>query len=381
MVAKAAGKKKDPFRTLVKTAVALAIVTAVCAVLATGISALRSHTLAQRIADTEAGNKKKQDEYNLALAEYENATQQGENLAWPPPKLEGWDVLDLTAYPMENTNPVAVERTELLKGGLLLVNQWHSVPEDLPTGDLKSVAAGSNRRIPVESNNVKLFQSAIDAIDAMIMDAGLQGLKDYIVMEGYRSIEEQQTMFDSISAKLADQYSGETLIQQTMKQVNYPGTSEHQSGLGFRMKLYNREDSKITNTKFNESAQGQWFTENAWKYGIIFRFPTQDFPNSSWEDKSYKTGVSTKLYIYRYVGVPHSAAMRALGNLCLEEYIEYLIDHPHIAVYENGSLKYEIFRQAATGAGEETIQVPLAASSYASSLDNMGGIITAFLYE
>lgn len=380
-MAKAASKKKDPFRTLVKVAVTLAILVAVCAVLVTGIGALRNQTLARRVADVEAGNKQKVDAYNAALAEYQSATQEGESVSWPLPATEGWDVIDLSTFPLENTNPVAVERTELLKGGLLLVNQWHSVPDDLSADDLVSVAGSSNRRIPVYNNSVKLFEPAVDAIDTMLIDAGLQGLTDYIVQEGYRAMEVQQKYFDDKTEQLSKKYSGETLVQEAMKEVNYPGTSEYQSGYGFHMKLYNSKDSTITNTRFQESEQGQWVSENCWKYGILFRFPTQDYPNSTWEDKSYKTAISAHLNIYRYVGVPHSATMKALGNLCLEEYIEYLSTKPHIAVYNNGTLKYEIYRQEATDAVEETIQVPLAASYYVSSLDNMGGIITAFVYE
>ena len=68
-------------------------------------------------------------------------------------------------------------------------------------------------------------------------------------------------------------------------------------------------------------------------------------------------------------------------DLCLEEYIEYLQEHPHIAVFENGTLKYEISRQYI---GDEvntfTIEVVQRASRYSMSLDNMGGVVTVFEY-
>ena len=68
------------------------------------------------------------------------------------------------------------------------------------------------------------------------------------------------------------------LIEETKKTVNYPGTSEYQSGLSFRLGLYNREDPAVAAQKFQETDQGRWVTENSWKYGIIFRFPSDDYP-------------------------------------------------------------------------------------------------------
>ena len=85
--------------------------------------------------------------------------------------------------------------------------------------------------------------------------------------------------------------------------------------------------------------------------------------------------------LYRYVGKAHSAAMRVL-NLCLEEYIEFLIAHPHICVYEDGALKYEIVRfKIADDAQSVQLPVPNPASSYQASLDNMGGVVMAYTYS
>ena len=91
--------------------------------------------------------------------------------------------------------------------------------------------------------------------------------------------------------------------------------------------------------------------------------------------------MSVKLRAYRYVGVGNAAVMRAL-DLCLEEYIEYLAEHPHIAVFEDGNLRYEIVRQyvgdadpfnvTLTGKGEVRNTV--------TSLDNMGFAVTVFEY-
>ena len=188
--------------------------------------------------------------------------------------------------------------------------------------------------------------------------------------------------FNEKMEKLSSRYSSKRLIAETKKEVNYPGTSDYHTGMSFRMDVYQSGNKDLNNQKFQaESAQGAWLTENCWRYGIAFRFPSKDFPNPSWEDKSYKTGVSSQLNLYRYVGKAHSAVMKVM-DFCLEEYIEFLMDHPHICIYEDDALVYEIVRLK--GANEKTsfqLPVPNPAVSYQASLDNMDGIVMAYSYR
>ena len=371
-------KKKNSMKTLVKIIITLAILLALCVVAVTGVTALKKHTL--KIADVEAANKKKEEAWLIAKAEYENATRSGENLSWPAAKTEGWDVVDLTTFPVENATRVTMDRQSLLTGGLILINQWHAIPADFSDAALSSVRGATNSRVPVRDNNVKLFPVASEALDMLIMDANLQGLEDYIVQNAYRTNKEQTNLWNKVVERLSKRFDGETLTNQAKKEVNYPGTSDYQSGFSFDMKLYKKGDTAVTNADFEDTPQGQYFNENCWKYGIIFRFPTKDHPTENTTDKSYKTGVSVALNLYRYVGEAHAAAMRAL-DMCMEEYIEYLIQHPHLAIYENGELRYEIYRQAY--ADEETFEVPVpqAAARYTASVDNMGGVVSAYTYE
>jgi LAS superfamily LD-carboxypeptidase LdcB len=199
---------------------------------------------------------------------------------------------------------------------------------------LISIGNQSGWKIAVTDGTVKVFPVAYTALENTIAGASEAGYGDYIVREGYRTNDEQTALFNARMEKLSSQYSGDLLIEATKKIVNYPGTSEYQSGMSFRMALYNKSDATVAKQKFQETPQGQWFTENCWKYGLIFRFPSDDYPNSNWEDKSYKTGVSLHLDLYRYV------AWRSRGHAdhdyCLVVYIEVLIDHPHICIYKDG---------------------------------------------
>ena len=82
--------------------------------------------------------------------------------------------------------------------------------------------------------------------------------------------------------------------------------------------------------------------------------------------------------VYRYVGKGNAAAMNTL-DMCLEEYVEYLMQHPHIAIYENGTLRYEIYRQDG-GYADTTVTVPFNAKGFTASTDNVGGLVTVIEY-
>ena len=372
-------KKKDPIRTLVKWL----CVTAVLAILAYAgqyfLTRYRKQVLADKVSAVEATNERLEQEYQNALAEFQSATASGVNLAWPAQKTEGWDVVDLTNYPLESVRTEEHNRQELMYAGVLLVNQWHSRPEDYQEAGLVSIGAYTSGKIQVKDYSLLLRPEAIGAFQNALTDAAAVGLADYTVEEAYRSYQEQETMFQSQVTKLSKKYSGDELLAKAAEEVNYPGTSEYNSGLAFRLRLYNRNDASVGRTTFSTSEQGVWLANNCWKYGIIFRFPVTDFPLKGTADKSYKTGVSTKMNLYRYVGTGNAAAMHTL-DYCLEEYIEYLQAHPHIAVFEDGVLRYEIVRQVVGDADSFTLQLNSKAPSWTASLDNMGGVVIVFAY-
>ena len=205
-------------------------------------------------------------------------------------------------------------------------------------------------------------------------------MEHYMVDEGYRSYSTQEALFNKKMDALSSKYKDENARKEAaMKEVNYPGTSEYNSGLAFTLRLYDRNDAEVAAPKYHTTPQAAWMNENSWKYGIVFRFPLQDWPTVGTLDKTFKTGISMKLGIYRYVG-RGSAAVMHLMDFCLEEYIEYLQEHPHIVVYENGNRKYEIYRQFVGDANEFDVLLTPSAS-HISSLDNMGAVITVFEFE
>ena len=303
---------------------------------------------------------------------------------WPEAKAEGWDILDLKDYPLENVTMEQKTRADLMNNGMLLINEWHSRPDDFDESGIRSVGKylGGNEKVQVNDYNISLFTVASDALLEAVNAAKEAGLTHYIVSEGYRSYETQNEKFQNRKAKIAanhPNYTDEELNKATKEGdsgVNYPGTSEFNSGLAFTLRLYDKSNSEVGSAKYSTTEQGIWMNENCWKYGLIFRFPLAEWPLPTTQDKHDKTGVSVAMNLYRYVGKGNAAFMHYL-DFCMEEYIEYLHTHPHLALFEDGVLKYEVYCQYVGDADTFLVQLTRA-NAHVSSLDNMGYVITVF---
>ena len=332
-------------------------------------------------AEVENRNKEAEAKYASAIAELESQASIPTNPSWPDHKSEGVDILDLTGIPLENPSAVTMTRDELMTGGMLLINEWHSRPDDFDESGVVSVGRfyTGDQKIQVKDNNVSLFPNAITALREALDGAKADGLEHYLVEEGYRTYDQQNTYFQNKVTKLSSKYTGDALIAAAKKEVNYPGTSEYNSGLAFELRLYDKNDPDVAVPKYSTTPEAKWMNENCWKYGIVFRFPQASWPLETSTDKSFKTGVSKRLNLYRYVGKGNAAIMHYM-DFTLEEYIEYLEEHPHIALFVDGVLKYEVYRQVVGDAQTINVQLTRNTSSYSSSLDNMGGVITVFEY-
>ena len=382
-------RKKDPYKIFVRITIALAVVAVVSLAVFLVTNAWVDSDYRAVVEDIHQQNIADEQAFNMALdAERASAAQEEVTDVTSEVDLPTWEatlgdtnwrIEDEGKAGLENTYTITVSNSSLCEGGLMLVNPWHSVPDYFSTDDLIGIGVASRYNIPVQDSTVVIFPSAYTAMEAMYNDATAAGMKDYIVREGFRSNETQTDLFTAQMDRLSSKYSGNILIEETKKTVNYPGTSEYQTGLSFRLGLYNKEDPAVAKQKFQETDQGKWITDNSWKYGIIFRFPSDNYPSSQWEDKSYLTGVSIHLDLYRYVGIPHATAMTILGY-CLEEYVEFLMDHPHISIYENDVLRYEIVRINVNEQTAYDLPVTSLSSDYQASIDNMGAIVMAYTY-
>lgn len=372
-------KKGNSLRTMLMIGITLVVLAVVMSLVNGMIRQYRETALQRAVQAAEERNQKLEEQYAIDLAALEQKQAENENAAWPAHKQEGWDVIDLTSYPVENARTVSLSRADIMNNGMLLVNQWHSRPADFDESAIVSVGRTVHRKVQVSDFNQKIFPVAIDALVDAVAAAKEAGHEYYMVSEGYRSYDDQDKLFQKQVDKLKDKYTGDELIQRASRYVNYPGTSEFNSGLAFTMRLYKKGDEAVNKPPYITTDAGIWMNENCWKYGLVFRFPLTDFPLKGTLDKSYKTGVSSKLLLYRYVGKGNAAVMH-LKDFVMEEYIEYLAEHPHLAVFEDGTLKYEILREQVGDDANVNVTVSGNATSYVSSLDNMGYAITVYSY-
>lgn len=337
------------------------------------------HQRLQQTIDQE--NAKIIEEHNHKVADYQQKRSEKEVLEWPTPAESGWDVVDVSAFHVEGGRSITVNRLDALAGGLLLINRWHELPADFVHAEelLKSIGETTNFRVPVTNRSVSMFPNAITALEDFIKAAKADGQENYIVRRAYRTMATQTEYWNKELQQHPNQ-TGEALEELARKAVSKPGSSDYQSGFSFEMGLYSREDSVINDSNIQKTEQGKYLNENCWKYGLIFRFPSINYPYDDTVDKSYITGLnpSLKMNAYRYVGIPHSTVMHIKG-FCLEEYIDFLIANPHIMVYQDGTPKYEIFRVPETYQ-EQTLDIPANASDYSISTDNMGGLVCAITY-
>lgn len=383
-------KRRDPMKGLIVVAVLTALLAAACIVGSSMIKTYRAAVLKEKQQAVESRNAEKVEAYDREVEEYMAKLNQPDqvNSAWPAAAAEGWDLIDLTNYPLEAPSTVTVSRADIMNNGLLLVNEWHSRPEDFDESKVVGVsgyARDSGLDSFWENSSCKLLPQAVDALIAALKDAKAAGLEHFVLQSGYtyRSWDDQNALFQKeVEAQRAkhSSYSEEKLIERAKRSVNYPGTSEFNTGLSFKLYLYEKDNATLNNAKFYETEQGKWFYENSWKYGIVFRFPKAGYPMADTTDKSYKTGVTSSLNFYRYVGVPNAEIMHHL-DLCLEEYIEYLQEHPHFAVFEDGAKRYEVtYQQVGDEAATFSVDINRMTSNYTMYLDNMGGVITIYTY-
>ncbi len=201
---------------------------------------------------------------------------------------------------------------------LTLVNRDNAVSVSSLPNDLTVIPpslTSGNR------NNISLSLYAAKALEAMFIEMNAQNVemtdpKTKITLSvtlGYVSYNEQAEKFENEVNKLMkndenlSRKMAEDIAEAT---VSSPGKNEHQSGLC--ADIHNCTSNSLS---FKNSEAYNWLKENSWKFGFILRYP---------EDKTELTGVQFEPWHYRYVGRYHAGEMHE-RNLCLEEYIDFLL--------------------------------------------------------
>ncbi len=180
---------------------------------------------------------------------------------------------------------------------LVLTNKFYSlekdyVPKNLETIDSKYQVGGK-----------MLTHDARVAFEKMAQAARDDGYNIRAVST-YRSYNYQNNLYNNYvnrdGKEQADTYSAR------------PGYSEHQTGLAADI-----DNNNTSYTSFGLTKEFTWMKENAYKYGFILRYTSEN---------EYITGYKNEPWHYRYVGVDVATKMMKENISSYEEYYFKYLD-------------------------------------------------------
>jgi len=239
---------------------------------------------------------------------------------------------------ISNTPYVSVHVSDIIDTGYMkLVNRTHAVPGE-PNAALLQPAWPT---VPVSRVDIYLHRSALAAIEAMFASARAAGVGPFHVTSGFRDVERQRALYGN-GANSAF--------------VQPPGYSEHHTGLAADIMADGLSMSELA-----DSPQGQWLAANAYRYGLILRYPN---------GAQAITGIEFEPWHFRYVGPVHAYFMRR-NNLVLEEYIELLQQEGGVSFVMNSVAVQLLYLRPENG----IIYVPAGLDHITVSSSNAGGYI------
>ncbi len=249
-----------------------------------------------------------------------------------------------------------VDTTDKFKGDLILVNEEHQY------------FGGDEDLVSITDMNYENEISCFTAVDStytilrhvygpmaeMVQDFYDKYNNDTLIIYGsYRTTEFQQQLYEDDLAQSGD---GEST------RVAKPGFSEHETGLAF-------DFTESENHDYDGTGDFAWINANCFKYGFIVRYT---------EAKQRLTKIQNEPWHFRYVGIPHAYYMDS-KDLCLEEYIDLVREHPydgeHLEFSDNEGNDYEVYFVASDDGSEKTTVPVPTGTRYEISGNNVDGFI------
>ncbi len=232
----------------------------------------------------------------------DSGTENESGLSAPEEEQQGGEeeALNLTVY-----DTVTLDNYEVSKGDLVLVNATHPYTDGdalAGTSELRNAYSDRTGNLKVGSINIDMKAVAFDALERLAAEMEAEtGSHDLLLNSGYRTVAEQQEVWDSYLEQYGEDY--------TRSYVAVPGCSEHHTGLCCDLTFYTDDGAVYP---VSDYAYGWWLEANCAREGFIRRYP---------DEKTDLTGISGEPWHFRYVGVPH-AIVCGVKYWCLEEYIE-----------------------------------------------------------
>lgn len=237
-----------------------------------------------------------------------------------------------------------LNQKDLHRGDLVLINEKNPLPQDFSPQGL--VNMWENRKpgvVGLKDTSQLLAKNAISTVYHMFEDMKNDGAGKCVIVSAYRTVEYQHNLLDEEIESYKEQgFSEQEAMARALEFIAKPGRSEHNYGYAIDVSAED-DNGYLLSGDFEHTTQGKWLKEKSWRYGYIIRYPS---------DKVAITGIGYEPWHLRYVGYPHAAVMKKL-NMCLEEYIDYIVKEKSFDVYIGGRAAYRIYYvdadQAATG--------------------------------
>lgn len=190
----------------------------------------------------------------------------------------------------------------------ILVNRTHPVDAQYKPQNLVRLADACPAEIvKIESPDTWADRDATQALVSMLRAGIDDGLANWQISAGYRSIAHQQRLLDEEVERLMkeNKLSREDALSAAGLTVAPPGASEHHTGLAF--------DINVPGKLFVDTPQAKWLEAHCHEYGFVLRYQ---------KHKEDITGYLAEAWHFRYVGNEIAQSMTT-RDWCLEEYIEH----------------------------------------------------------
>ena len=152
------------------------------------------------------------------------------------------------------------------------VDKTRLLPEDFKPYDLKEL---DKEGFSVNKTGMLLRANTVAALKEMCKDAAASK-KELLISSAFRTYEYQKNLYNY--------YIGIYGKEETNRFSAPPGASQHQLGTVV--------DFGSISLEFQNTAEGKWIKENAWKYGFSLSYP---------ENFEEITGYSYEPWHYRYI--------------------------------------------------------------------------------
>lgn len=260
-----------------------------------------------------------------------------------------------------NYTSVKLTAEDMHKGSAILVSSVY--PYVFPEKDnLVSIYSNKSKTYVLSTTKHLLDKEALEALNNLMDDfANASNNTDCIIVDAYRTKEEQQEKYDNYVKKYGE--------KDAVGKVAKAGESDFQTGYTFDVKAYSDHTVKV----INNDPDYVWLIENCHKYGFVERFP---------ESKKEATGTDYEGGLcLRYVGISNAYIMHE-KNLCLEEYVMQLNDYKfngeHLSVTTADGKTFEAY-SAKMEKGDQSIDVFVPADiPYSVSGNNVNGFIISY---